>query len=608
MRLPSTIIWFICVALAAVLLITAGEQLDFINSQRQQMKLISNEPLKNAPPSLAFATIALGAFRGLVVDVLWMRADKLKEQGQFFDARQLAEWITTLQPRFASVWEFQAWNMAYNISAAIPAEQPDQRWQWVKNGYELLRDQGIVLNPRSMLLYRELALIFQHKIGDITDDAHKYYKLQLALAMEPLLGPADNRYFEMLADAPADWRQIINDANLTPLITALKSADKAFTKDNEFVGNYLALRQNAGRFNPEALRTIDRFRGTPALEKLDIFTKAWQLRNVWKLDPVLMQQLNQLCGPVDGNDPNAHLPLDWRNAYSHAMYWAVKGLQTAGKKDVPTTDKDNYSMDEVNTDRIVSHSLQNLFHNGKIFIYDMPALPSSAYSSLPATVPIEAGGPTTKEIFLRPDLRMFEPYNNSILKIIKKYKDAKNRGAYTGMQTGHKNMLKSAVFAFYQSGHIQQAYKIYNQLQKLYPSNEFKDPPDVYVKNRFREEIGLLTFNDVRGIIQMILQEAYFRFAVHDDDEAYVREKIAKEVYDLYGSLYSDENSQKRINLPDFKLLRYLAIVDFFNDRQYPLILKQNLLGRIKVERPELSEQFREQEEELIRKQSEQQK
>jgi hypothetical protein len=156
MRSRDILISVVCVVLAIVLLAAAGSRLNFINSQRVEMKLISNEPLQNAPPSLAFATGAMGAFRGLVVDVLWMRADKLKEQGQYFDAKQLAEWITVLQPRFAQVWAFQAWNMAYNISVAIPAEQPDPRWQWVKNGYELLRDKGIPLNPRSILLYREL--------------------------------------------------------------------------------------------------------------------------------------------------------------------------------------------------------------------------------------------------------------------------------------------------------------------------------------------------------------------------------------------------------------------------------------------------------------------
>jgi hypothetical protein len=86
------LICLVCCILTAALLMVAGGQLDYLNSQRQELKLISNEPLENAPPSLAFATVAMGAFRGLVVDILWMRAEALKEQGQFFDARQLVEY------------------------------------------------------------------------------------------------------------------------------------------------------------------------------------------------------------------------------------------------------------------------------------------------------------------------------------------------------------------------------------------------------------------------------------------------------------------------------------------------------------------------------------
>ena len=153
MRGRDLVILLISLTIAAGLLYASGAQLDYINTQRKEMGLVINPPLENAPPSLVFATVAMGAFRGLVVDILWMRADKLKEEGQFFDAKQLAQWITKLQPRFAAVWEFHAWNMAYNISVAIPASQPDQRWQWVRNGYELLRDEGIPTNPKSIQLY-----------------------------------------------------------------------------------------------------------------------------------------------------------------------------------------------------------------------------------------------------------------------------------------------------------------------------------------------------------------------------------------------------------------------------------------------------------------------
>jgi hypothetical protein len=535
----------------------------------------------------------MGAFRGLVVDALWLRADRLKEQGQFFDAKQIAEWITRLQPRFAQVWEFQGWNMAYNISVAIPAApetQPDQRWkdqrwQWVKNGYELLRDKGIPLNPKSVLLYRELARIFQHKIGSVSDEAHEYYKLQLVMAMEPLLGDADNREFAALAAAAADWQQIIKDADVARLITALKAADKAFADaDNgKFVSSYLSLRQSPRRFSPDAFKTIDYFRGTEALEKFDVFARAYQLRNVWKLDPVLMQQLNKTYGPIDLRDPNTHLPLDWRHPDSHAIYWAVKGLQTAGVKD--------FSVDEANTDRIVNHSLQNLFRYGKIFIaHSRPEEPPDSSSQLTQA--------PTKEVFLRPDLRMFEPYNKSVLAVIEKYKDMKRKDTLESLKIGHRNMLINALSSFYQAGHKQQAQKIYNQLKNLYPDYDLKDSLEAFVKDRLHKELQTLTLYDAAEIVQMMLRESYFRYAMRDDDEAFVIEKMAKEVYDRYQSTYDD---QTRIDLPDFRMLRYFALRDFFDDQQYPLDLRRNLLGRIKIERPELAEQLKQQEEKLLK-------
>jgi len=590
MRLRDKIIWFFSIVLMACLLIGAGMQLDSINRRREDMNLIIDKP-ENIPPTLAFATVATGAFRGLVVDILWMRADKLKEEGQFFDARQLAEWITILQPRFASVWEFHAWNMAYNISVAIPATQPDQRWQWVKNGYELLRDEAIdKYKLKNITLYRELGRIFQHKIGGVSDDAHKYYKLQLALAMEPLLGPADNQYFDALAQAPLGWREINKDPNVTPLIKALKTADEVFSNDDEFVSNYLSLRENSSRFKPAAGKTIDDFRGTEALEKFDIFARAWQLRKVWKLDPVLMREINRTYGPIDWSDPNTHLPMDWRHPDTHAIYWAVKGLQIAAKEE-----NRKIETNEVNTDRIVAHSLQNLFRDGKIFIYEL-SLPSSDELSQQPQMR------TYKEIFLRPDLRFFEPYNNSVLAILNKYKDAGDESRYQTLQNGHRNMLINALLSFYQAGHRQQAQKIYNQLRKLYPLEEFKVRLEEYAKKRFVEELQTIGIDDAKEQIIFLLRESYYLYGIRDDDSAFGREQMAEEIYNYYQSKYSDEN---RIDLPDFKLLRYFALFDFLNDEQFPPYLRESLLSRISIERPELFKQL-EAEEEKLRKQSEQ--
>ena len=74
-----------------------------------------------------------------------------------------------------------------------------------------------------------------------------------------------------------------------------------------------------------------------------------------------MEQLNEIYGPVDWDDPNRHLPLDWRHPDTHAIYWAYKGLKMPGREE--------FSLDLANTDRMINSSLQNLFRQGKIYIY-----------------------------------------------------------------------------------------------------------------------------------------------------------------------------------------------------------------------------------------------
>jgi len=604
MRTRDFVILLSCVAIAAVLLIAAGTQLDHINKQRAAMNLTTNTPLENAPPSLAFATVAMGAFRGLVVDILWMRADKLKEEGQFFDARQLAEWITTLQPRFATVWEFQAWNMAYNISVAIPATQPEQRWRWVKNGYELLRDKGIPLNPKSIDLYRELGRIFQHKIGGNSDDAHEYYKLQLAESIGPLLysddnglGREDNAYYEALIRAPTQWSRIASDPNVSPFIQALRAADETFADETRFVANYLSLRQNPQRFKPAVSQVLDSFKGTQALKKFDLFAKSYQLRSEWKLDPAMMREVNQTYGPIDFADPNRHFPMDWRNADSQAIYWAVKALRIVGEKE-----GHKIEMAETNTDRIVAHSLQNLFRYGKITILQGPA-ESTDEQNAGAT---PAQPVTRKDIFNTPDLRMFDSYNKASLAIIEKHAQAgeKEWGPLDSLRTGRRNMLKNAVFSFYQAGIKGYALRIYNELRRQDPNNEeFQGSLDEFAQIRFKDEFGSLGIDDARELIITTLMEAYYRLAIGEDTEAAVREQFAQQVYDYYKLKYDDPKS--RINLPEMPMLKYIALGQFFNNDAYPEYVREGLLARIKNEQPDLYKRL-EQIDEKVRKEMEQ--
>jgi hypothetical protein len=298
--------------------------------------------------------------------------------------------------------------------------------------------------------------------------------------------------------------------------------------------------------------------------------------------------LNETYGPVDWDDPNKHLPLDWRSPDGHAIYWGAKGLREAGNLA-------KWSTDEANTDRIVYQSLQNLYQYGRIFIYEGTGLSGE-------TLP---GGPVPgmeKEIFQRQDLRMFEPYKKAMLSVIDKYTDP-NDTQLNSYQISYRNLLGKAIFDFYQAGHKLQAERIYRELRERYPESEHQVPLATFVRNRLRKQLEGLILYDAQRMIQNFLREGYFLYAMRDDNGAAQSESWAQEVYDQYQGMYSAE---QRIDLPDFKLLRYLALMDFFNDDQYPPSMRLNLIGRIRIEKPELAEQLRQEQEKLL-KQAQQQ-
>jgi hypothetical protein len=177
----------ILLALIAIALLAGVSQVqNALNQDRDLLGLTNLEPLENAPPALAFTTVALGGFRGLISNALWIRANDLQDDDKFFEMAQLADWITKLEPHFVQVWLVQAWNMAYNISVKFK-DFPD-RWRWVERGIELLRDDGLRFNPNETLIYRELGWFFQHKMGANLDDANMYYKLKWLEEMSVVFG------------------------------------------------------------------------------------------------------------------------------------------------------------------------------------------------------------------------------------------------------------------------------------------------------------------------------------------------------------------------------------------------------------------------------------
>jgi len=188
----------VLVLAGSLLLLASGAFHASLIDMRKSRHLQQVAP-EDTTPLVAVTTVAFGGFRGLVADALWVRANKMQEEGQYFEMVQLAKWITQLEPRVPEVWSFQAWNLAYNISVLFP--EYNDRWRWVNHGLDLLRKQGLTNNPNSPDLHWDIGWMFQHKIGMNFDSANQFYKRKLMEQVEEIL--PEGRFDAATLDAEA---------------------------------------------------------------------------------------------------------------------------------------------------------------------------------------------------------------------------------------------------------------------------------------------------------------------------------------------------------------------------------------------------------------------
>lgn len=128
----------------------------------------------SAPAMTEGALAAFGGIRSIIAEVVWFRADRLQDEGRYVELAQLASTLSYLEPHTPEVWSYAAWNLAYNISIMMPTYE--DRWRWVYAAICLIRDKGLVLNPTESELYRELAWLFELKLGTTLDMASPVYR------------------------------------------------------------------------------------------------------------------------------------------------------------------------------------------------------------------------------------------------------------------------------------------------------------------------------------------------------------------------------------------------------------------------------------------------
>lgn len=135
---------------------------------------LRREQTVQAPALAEGAFAALGGLRSIAAEVIWFRADRLQDEGRYVELAQLASALTAMEPHTPEVWSYAAWNLAYNVSIMMPT--PEDRWRWVEAAVRLLRDEGLRLNPANADLCRDLAWLFELKIGTDIDSAAATYR------------------------------------------------------------------------------------------------------------------------------------------------------------------------------------------------------------------------------------------------------------------------------------------------------------------------------------------------------------------------------------------------------------------------------------------------
>jgi hypothetical protein len=116
---------------------------------------------------------ALGGFRAIVADVLFIQAHIAWEKTQWGRVLLLLRQATTLQPRSVLFWDMAAWHMAWNASAAALNDETQPRLalrikaqrEYFALGKDFL-EHGIKNNPDEPHLYESLARLYKDKYRD----------------------------------------------------------------------------------------------------------------------------------------------------------------------------------------------------------------------------------------------------------------------------------------------------------------------------------------------------------------------------------------------------------------------------------------------------------
>ena len=134
---------------------------------------LSQARIGEIDPAGAAMSLATFGLRGIAANQLWGKAIDYQKKEDYVGLKATLNQVAKLQPNFVSVWNFQAWNLSYNVS--VEFDDYRHRYHWVKKGIDYLIE-GTQYNKEEPMLRKDVGWFFSHKIGR-ADERKQYRRL-----------------------------------------------------------------------------------------------------------------------------------------------------------------------------------------------------------------------------------------------------------------------------------------------------------------------------------------------------------------------------------------------------------------------------------------------
>ena len=148
-----------------------------VNSRRPEVfdpnRRDPNGSLANIKGPTPVLIAALGGFRTVAADLLWLKVDQLWDGGAWYLIPSVLESVVQLDPHFLLGWQVYGWRLAYNLNAESVLEV-DRRY-WLDQGIQVLQ-RAVAMNPESWDMTFELGWTYYDRAHDMPKAAEYFYR------------------------------------------------------------------------------------------------------------------------------------------------------------------------------------------------------------------------------------------------------------------------------------------------------------------------------------------------------------------------------------------------------------------------------------------------